>query len=59
MYHVPLITLLYGLFIDIKYVKITWSETKRANSKCENLIFFIYFFNKDISLKIQSICLKF
>ena len=35
------------------------SETKRAYSKCENLNIFTYFFNKDISLNIRSICLKF
>ena len=42
MYYISLITLLYGLFIDIKHVKITWSETKRAYSKCEH--FFHIFF---------------
>ena len=30
MYHIPLPTLLYGLFIDIKHVKFTGPETKRA-----------------------------
>ena len=30
MYHVPLTTLLSGLFIDIKHVKFTGPETKRA-----------------------------
>ena len=33
MYYISLITLLYGLFIDIKHVQITWSETKSAYSK--------------------------
>ena len=30
MYYIPLTTLLSGLFIDIKYVKFTGPETKRA-----------------------------
>ena len=30
MYYIPLFTLLSGLFIDIKYVKFTGPETKRA-----------------------------
>ena len=30
MYYIPLTTLLSGLFIDIKHVKITGCETKRA-----------------------------
>ena len=30
MYHIPLTTLLSGLFIDIKHVKFTGPETKRA-----------------------------
>ena len=30
MYHIPLTTLLYGLSIDIKHVKFTGPETKRA-----------------------------
>ena len=30
MYYIPLTILLSGLFIDIKHVKITGSETKRA-----------------------------
>ena len=59
MYHIPLTTLLYGLFIDIKHVKFTGPETKRARCESENLKFFIYFLNKDISLNILSICLKF
>ena len=58
MHYIPSFTLLYGRFIDIKHVKIVCSETKLACSEYENLKFFIYFFNKDISLNISLICLK-
>ena len=44
--------------MDINYVEITWTETTRANSEFENLKFFIYFLNKDISFNISFICLK-
>ena len=47
------------LFYWYETYKITWSETERPHSECENLIFFIYFVNKDISLNISLICLKF
>ena len=59
MYYIPPFTLLYGRFIDIKHVNIVCFETKLACSEYENLKFVIYFFNKDISLNISLICLKF
>ena len=59
MYQMSLITLFQGLSIDIKHVKITRTKTKLTKNECENLKFFIYFLNKDISLNISSICLKF
>ena len=59
MYDIPLTTLHSGLFIDIKHVKFTGPETKRAWCETENLKFFIYFLNKDFSLNISSICLEF
>ena len=36
MYYIPLTTLLSGLFIDIKYVKLTGPETERAWYETEN-----------------------
>ena len=59
MYHISLMTLFQGLSIDIKHVKIARTKTKLTKNECENLKFFLYFLNKDISLNISSICLKF
>ena len=59
MYHIHFISLFYGLLIDVKYVKIIWIDTIRGCSEFENFIFFIYFFNTDISFNIPLICLKF
>ena len=59
MYYIPPFTLLYGHFIYIKHVNIICYETKLACSEYENFNFFIYFFNKDISLNISLICLRF
>ena len=51
MYHnIHFISLLYGLLIDVKYVKIIWIDTIRGCSEFENLNFFICFLNTDISL---------
>ena len=50
---------MYGLLIDVKYVKIIWIDTIRGCSEFENLKFFIHFFNKEISFNIPLICLKF
>ena len=51
--------LLPCLFIDIKHIKITGTETKWTKSEHKNLKLFIYFFNKDISLNITLIRLRF
>ena len=59
MYYIPLNTLLSGICIGIKHIKFKGPETKRAECETENMKYFIYFLNKDISLKISSICLKF
>ena len=59
MYHIHFISLVYGLLIDVKYIKIIWIDTIRGCSEFENLNFFIYFLNKDISFNIPLICLKF
>ena len=42
--------------IDIRDVKIPWTDTKWAYSKFENLLFSIYFLKEDISFDILSIC---
>ena len=47
MYYIHLISLLCGLFIDIKHVKIPWTDTIQASSKFENSKFATYFVNKD------------
>ena len=52
-------SLFYGLLIDIKYVKITWTDTILAQSKIEKLKIVIYFLNKDMSFNSLSKCLKF
>ena len=36
MCYIPLISLLYGLFNYIKYVKVAWTDIIRADSKFEN-----------------------
>ena len=41
------------LFIDIKHVKVTWTEIIQAYKKFENLKFLIYFLNKAISFAIS------
>ena len=46
MYYVYFISVLYGLLIDVQFVKITWTDTIRAYIKFENS-------NKDISLNIS------
>ena len=38
------ISLLCGLCIDIKHVKITWTDTIQVSRKFENLKFAIYLF---------------
>ena len=56
MHYICVISLLYGLFIDIRYVryvKIKWTPgTIQAYDKFENLKILLYFFNKDISFEI-------
>ena len=63
MYRIPLISLIWNLFIHINYVKIAWAETISVHiwdySKFENLKLFIYFLSKDISFNILFICFKF
>ena len=59
MYHIPFISLLYGLLIYVEYVKIIWIDTIWGCSEFENFKFFKYFLNKDISFDIPLICLKF
>ena len=59
MYYIHFISLLCGLFIDIKHVKITWTDTIQASRKFENSKFATIFFNKDFSFNIQSKCLTF
>ena len=58
-YHIYVKSLLYGLSIDIKHIKIPLTDTKRAKSKFEKLKFLIYFLNKDFSLNISLKRLKF
>ena len=55
----PLSNLVSGILINIKHVKITWSETIRVYSKFENLKFYTHIFNKNIFFNISLICLKF
>ena len=38
MYHIPLYTLSYGLFIDLQYVKITWSPFHSQLTLLQNAI---------------------
>ena len=52
IYYTPFISLLYGPFIDIKYVTVTWTYTIQAYSKIENLKKKLYFLNKEISFDI-------
>ena len=59
MYHIHFISLLYGILIDVQYVKNIWIGTIRGRSEFEILKFFIYFLNKDTSFNIPLICLKF
>ena len=59
MYYIHFIGLLCGLFIDIKHVKITWTDTIQASMKFENSKFATIFLNKDFSFNIQSKCLAF
>ena len=58
MYYIHIISLLYGLSIDIKYVTFPWTDTIQAFDKFENLKLLSYFLNKDISFDISLICLK-
>ena len=58
MYHIYIVSLLYGLLIDVKYVKIIGTDTIQGYSEFENLKLFIYFLNKDISFDIPIICRK-
>ena len=58
MLYMPLTTLLQGLFIDIKHMKFTYTDTKQTIRECENLNCFIQFLNKDITLNISLVCLK-
>ena len=46
MYDIYVNRLLYGLSIDIKHIKITWTDTIQA-------IFLYIFFNKDFSFNIS------
>ena len=59
MYYIHVISLLCGLFIDRKHVKITWTDTIQASSEFENSKFATYFFNKDFSFNTQVKCLNF
>ena len=59
MYYKHIISLRYGLSIDIKHVKITWTDTIQAYDKFEHLKFLLYFFNKGTSFNISLICWKF
>ena len=59
MYFIHTISLLYGLSIDIKHVKVPWADVIQVYNKFENLKLLSYFFNKDISFNMSLICLKF
>ena len=49
MFYIYFNSLLKGLSINVKYVKITWTDTIRVYSETEKLKFAIYFFNTNIS----------
>ena len=53
MYYIQYVSLSYGIFIDIKYVTVTQTETIQTDDKLENLKLAMYFLNKDISFDIS------
>ena len=59
MYYTHIISLIYGISIDIKHVKYPWTDTIQAYVKLKNVKFLLSFLNKDIWFNISLICLKF
>ena len=52
MYYIQYVSLIYGLFIDIKHVTLTQSETLQTDAKFKKLKSAMYFLNKDILFDI-------